>query len=57
MAEPVIPFIDMLKCIQKIDAVLVVIENGFLFITARGDVVDGTGVFYAEGSGHAATVS
>lgn len=57
MTEPVIPLIDMLKCIQEVDSVLIVFENGFLFIAAGGDVIDGTGVFYAEGAGHAAMVS
>jgi len=52
MTEPVIPFIDMLERVQEVDAVLVVFENGLLFIAARGDVIDSTGVFYAEGAGH-----
>ena len=34
MTEPVIPFIDMLERVQKVDAVLVVFENGLLFIAA-----------------------
>jgi hypothetical protein len=34
MAEPVIPFIDMLKRVQEVDPVLVVFENGLLFIAA-----------------------
>ena len=52
MTEPVIPFIDVLERVQEVGAVLVVFENGLLFIAARGDVIDGTGVFYAEGAGH-----
>ena len=57
MTEPVVPFIDVLECVQEVDAVLVVLENGLLFIAARGDVIHGTCVFYAEGTGHAATIS
>ena len=57
MTEPVIPFIDMLERVQEVDAVLVVFENGLLFIAARGNVIDGTGVFNAEGASDAATVS
>jgi hypothetical protein len=34
MTEPVIPFINMLECVQKVHAVLVVFENGLLFIAA-----------------------
>ena len=33
----------MLECVHKVDPVLVVFENGLLFIAAGGDVVDGTG--------------
>lgn len=57
MAEPVIPFIDMLECVQEVDPVLVVFENGLLFIATGGDVIDGTGVFYAEGAGHVARLT
>jgi hypothetical protein len=52
MTEPVVSFIDMLECVQEVDAVLVIFENGLLFIAAGGDVVDSTSVFYAEGAGH-----
>jgi predicted ribosome-associated RNA-binding protein Tma20 len=52
MAEPVIPLINMLESVQEVDAVLVVFENGLLFISAGGDVIDGTGVFYAERAGN-----
>ena len=34
MTEPVIPFIDVLEGVQEVDAVLVVFENGLLFIAA-----------------------
>jgi len=34
MTEPVIPFIDMLERVQEVDAILVVFENGLLFIAA-----------------------
>src|SRR6266508_1528595 len=57
MTEPVISFIDMLKRVQEVDAVLVVFENCLLFIAAGSNVIDGTGVFYTEGSGHAATIA
>jgi hypothetical protein len=57
VTEPVIPLIDMLECVQEVDPVLVVFENGLLFIAAGGDVIDGTGVFYAEGAGHAGNLA
>ncbi len=34
MAEPIISLIDVLECVQEVDAVLVVFENGLLFIAA-----------------------
>jgi len=34
MTEPVIPLIDVLECVQEVDPVLVVFENGLLFIAA-----------------------
>ena len=34
MTEPVIPLIDVLEGVQKVDAVLVVFENVLLLITA-----------------------
>jgi hypothetical protein len=43
---------NMLERVQDVDAVLVVFENGLLFIAAGGDVLDSTGVFDAEGTGH-----
>jgi hypothetical protein len=52
VANPIVSLINVLECVQEVDAVLVVFENGLLFIAARGDVIDSTGVFYAEGAGH-----
>ena len=57
MADPVVAFFDMLKGVQKVGAILVALEDGFLFITARGDVIDSAGVFYAERTGHEARLS
>ena len=57
VANPIVSLINVLECVQEVDAVLVVFENGLLFIAARGDVIDSTGVFYAEGAGHAATIA
>jgi hypothetical protein len=52
VANPIVSLINVLECVQEVDAVLVVFENGLLFIAARGDVIVSTGVFYAEGAGH-----
>lgn len=52
MTNPIVTFINMLECVQEVYAVLVVFENGLLFIAAGGDVIDGTSVFYAEGASH-----
>jgi hypothetical protein len=52
VANPIVSLINVLERVQEVDAVLVVFENGLLFIAAGGDVIDGTGVLYAEGAGH-----
>ena len=52
MTEPVIPLIDVLERVQEVDAVLVALEDGLSFVAPGGNVVDCTGVFYAEGAGH-----
>ena len=52
VANPIVSLINVLERVQEVDAVLVVFEDGLLFIAARGDVIDGTCVFYAEGAGH-----
>ncbi len=57
MTEPIIPFVDMLKRVKEVDAVLVVSENGLLFIAAGREVINRAGVLYTEGASHAATLS
>ena len=52
MAEPVISVIDMLQGIQEILAILVVFKNGFLFISPAGDMIDRSGIFYAQRTSH-----
>ncbi len=48
VANPVVSLIDVLEGIEKIDSILIVLENGFLFIPAGGHVVDGAGIFDAK---------
>ena len=57
VADPMVSFIDMLQHVQKVDAVLIVSENGLLFVAAGGDVIDSTCIFYAKGAGHAETLA
>jgi len=57
VTDPVISFIDMLKGVQKGNAVPVVFEDGFFLIAARSDMIDCAGVFYAKGAGHAGTLA
>jgi hypothetical protein len=52
VAQPVITLVDMLECIEEVLAVLVVFEDGLLFVAARSDVIHGAGVFDAKGTGH-----
>jgi len=52
MADPIVPLFDVLDGVQEVLTVGVVFEDGLLFIASGGDVVDGAGIFYAEGAGH-----
>jgi hypothetical protein len=52
VTEPVAALVDVLEGIEKIDTVLVALEDGFLFITSGGDMVDCTGIFYSERTSH-----
>jgi hypothetical protein len=52
VADPVVAFIGVLEGIEEVQAVLLVLENRLLLVPARCDVVDSTGIFYAEGTGH-----
>ncbi len=57
VAQPVITFVDVLKGVEEILAVLVIFEDGLLFVAARGNMIYGTRVFYAKRAGHCANVS
>ena len=47
-----IPFIDMLQRVQKVDAVLIAFEDGFTFIAAGSDMINSTGAVDTERTGH-----
>ena len=56
--NPVVALINMLKGIEEVIAVLIVLEDGFLLVAAGSNMVNGTGIFSAEGTDHnVATVS
>ena len=58
VADPVVAFVGVLESIEEVQAVLLVLEDGLLLVPAGCNVVDSTGIFYAEGTGHnVATVS
>jgi hypothetical protein len=57
VTQPVITLVDMLYGIKKILAILVVLEDGLLFVAARGNMVYGTRVFYAKRTGHGTNVA
>jgi hypothetical protein len=54
VAQPVITLVDVLKSVEEVLAVLVVFEDGLLFIAARGNMIHGAGVFYAKRTSHCA---
>jgi len=57
VADPVVAPCDVLEGVQEGDAVLVAPVDGLFLIAARGDVVDGAGVFDPKGSCHATRTS
>jgi hypothetical protein len=52
MANPVVPFVDVLEGAQEGLVVSIVLEDGFLFIATGGNMVNCAGVFDAEGTCH-----
>jgi hypothetical protein len=52
VTNPVVPLVDVLESIEKIDSILVVFENRFLFVASGGHVVDSAGIFDAKWSCH-----
>jgi hypothetical protein len=47
----------MLEGPEEVLTVLIILEYGFLFIAARGHMIDSAWVFYAKGTGHGPTVT
>ena len=52
VADPVVAFIGVLEGAEEVLAVLLVLEDELLLVPAGCDVVNCTGIFYAEGTGH-----
>ncbi len=52
VTNPVVALVDVLKGLEKVDPVLVALEDGLSFIAARSDMVNSTGVLYSERAGH-----
>ena len=48
VTDPIIPFDDVLKSIQKNFPVMIIFKDRFLLIPTGSDMVDCTSVFYAE---------
>jgi hypothetical protein len=57
VAQPVVTLVDVLKGVKEVLAVLVVFEDRLLFVAARSNMVYGTRVFYAKGTGHGVNIS
>jgi len=57
VAQPIITLVDVLKGIEEILAVLVVFEDGLLFVATGGNMIYSAGVFYAKRTGHSAKVA
>ena len=50
VTNPVVAFIDPNKSVEKVFAILIVLEDRFPLVTATGDVINSAWVFYPEGA-------
>jgi len=50
VTNPVVAFIDPNKSVEKVFAILIVLEDRFPLVTAAGDVINSAWVFYPEGA-------
>ena len=56
VTDPVIPTVNVLQGVEKIDAVLVGSEDGLLLVPAGSDMIDSTGIFDTERARHEKTI-
>ena len=57
VADPIVSLVDVLEGVQEVDPVLVALENGLLFITPGGDVINSAGILYVQRAGHEKRIS
>jgi hypothetical protein len=57
VADPVVSFVDVLDCVQKVLTVRVILEYRLLLVPAGGHMINCAGIFYAEGAGHGGTIT
>jgi hypothetical protein len=57
VADPVVPLIHMLEGVQKIQLVLVVLEDELVLVATESDMVDCAGIFDPEGTGQEETLT
>ena len=52
VADPVVALIDVLEGVQEVLAVMVILEDGLLFVATGCHMIYSAGVFYAERASH-----
>jgi len=52
VANPIVALTYVLNGIQEVFPILVVLENRLFLVAAGSNMVNGTGIFYAEGTGY-----
>jgi hypothetical protein len=57
MTEPIVTLVDVLEGIEEVQTIGIGLEDRFLLVASRGDVIYGTGIFYAERTGHEAGIA
>jgi hypothetical protein len=52
VANPIVAPTYVLNRIQEVITILIVLEDRLFFVAAGSNMVNGAGIFYAEGPGH-----
>jgi hypothetical protein len=52
VANPIVAITNVLNGIQEVLTILIVLEDRLFFVAAGSNMVNGAGIFYAEGTGY-----
>jgi hypothetical protein len=52
VANPIVALTNVLNGIQEVFTILIVLKDRLFLVAAGRNMVNSTGIFYAEGAGH-----